>query len=204
MPRVRPHPKRRQLIGGIVFLGILVIAIAALIGWQYSARNYLRKQPQIDISVLEWSIHELTNLERRSQGISELQFDDRLAEVARTHSQDMANRGFYQHINLNGEDPTARGEKLGYRCVKQYATHYTEGLSENLMHTYLYNSVLERGGITLGYDWRTLEEIAKISVDGWMNSPGHRSTLLTVTYDREGIGVVISRDREVFVTQNFC
>lgn len=29
-------------------------------------------------------------------------------------------------------------------------------------------------------------------------------TLLTATYDREGIGIVISPNKEVYVTQNFC
>ncbi|WP_162139195.1 CAP domain-containing protein [Pseudanabaena sp. PCC 6802] len=197
MAKQKSHP---------ALVGALVVAIAALAGWQlYNLRQYLgRKQPQIDIAALERRIHALTNEQRRKHGIPELQFDDRLAKVARAHSQDMSNRNFFQHINLEGEDPGARGKKLGYRCVKNYDTYYTEGLSENLMRTYLYDSVLERAGIVVGYDWRTPEEIAQISVDGWMNSPGHRRTLLTATYDREGIGVTISPHQEVYVTQNFC
>lgn len=187
-------------------VGVLVLAIVSLAGWQlYSMRQYLgRKQPQIDIADLERRIHALTNAQRRKHGIPELQFDERLAKVARAHSQDMSNKNFFQHINLDGEDPGARGKRLGYRCVKNYDTYYTEGLSENLMRTYLYDSVLEQAGIVVGYDWRTPEEIAQISVDGWMNSPGHRRTLLTATYDREGIGIAISPNKEVYVTQNFC
>ena len=200
-----PSQQKRQSILGVVLVGTLAIAIAAIVGWQfYSTRNYWRKQPQIDVAALERRIHALTNAQRRSRGIPELEFDDRIAKVARTHSQDMVSRGFFEHINPNGEDPGARGRKMGYKCVKNYGTYYTEGLSENLMHTYLYDSELTHTGIAIGYDWRTPEEIAQITIDGWMNSPGHRRTLLTATYDREGIGVVISSDREVFVTQNFC
>lgn len=199
-PKEKHHPR-----SGIILASTLIVAIATLVGWQfYNARRYWRQQPQIDIADLEKRIHALANIQRRSRGIPELQFDEHLAKVARAHSQDMANRGFFEHINLNGENPTARGVRWGYKCVKTYSNYYTEGISENLMRTYLYDSVLVHTGITIGYDWRTTEEIAQISVDGWMNSPGHRRTLLTATYDRAGIGVAISSDREVFVTQNFC
>jgi uncharacterized protein YkwD len=198
------HQKRKPILG-IALVGTLAVAIAAIVGWHfYSTRNYWHKKPQIDITALERRIHDLTNAQRRSRGIPALEFDDLIAKIARTHSQDMISRGFFEHINPNGEDPGARGRKMGYQCVKNYATYYTEGLSENLMHTYLYDSQLEHTGIAIGYDWRTPEEIAQITIDGWMNSPGHRRTLLTATYDREGIGVVISSDREVFVTQDFC
>jgi len=37
-----------------------------------------------------------------------------------------------------------------------------------------------------------------------MNSPGHRENILTETYDREVIGVVIGAGESVWVTQNFC
>lgn len=198
-------PKKRQQIFGPAIASIFIVAIAALVGWQfYNTRNYWRKQPQIDVAALERKIHELTNTQRRSRGVPELRFDDRIATVARTHSQDMVSRGFFEHINPNGENPTDRGKKLGYKCVKNYGSYYTEGLSENLMLTYLFESELKHTGIPIGYNWHTPEEIAQNTIDGWMNSPGHRRTLLTATYDREGIGVVISSDREVFVTQNFC
>jgi uncharacterized protein YkwD len=37
-----------------------------------------------------------------------------------------------------------------------------------------------------------------------MESPGHRENILTKTYDSEGIGVEISADDKVYITQNFC
>jgi uncharacterized protein YkwD len=38
---------------------------------------------------------------------------------------------------------------------------------------------------------------------GFMDSPEHRDNILNPQYDRVGIGVVYSRDREYFVTQDF-
>jgi uncharacterized protein YkwD len=34
-----------------------------------------------------------------------------------------------------------------------------------------------------------------------MNSSGHRKNILTPTYDREGIGVAISADGRVYITE---
>jgi uncharacterized protein YkwD len=46
--------------------------------------------------------------------------------------------------------------------------------------------------------------LAEVVVDGWMDSPGHRENILEDGYGLQGIGVAISSDEEVFVTQNFC
>jgi hypothetical protein len=54
------------------------------------------------------------------------------------------------------------------------------------------------------YDWNTLEEIAESTVEGWMNSPGHRKNILIPVWQREGIGVSIAPDDKVYITENFC
>ncbi|NJL43695.1 MAG: hypothetical protein HC935_11355 [Pseudanabaena sp. SU_2_4] len=60
-----PSQQKRQSILGVVLVGTLVVAIAAIVGWQfYSTRNYWRKQPQIDIAALERRIHALTNAQK--------------------------------------------------------------------------------------------------------------------------------------------
>jgi uncharacterized protein YkwD len=53
-------------------------------------------------------------------------------------------------------------------------------------------------------NYMTLERIASQTVNGWMNSPGHRENVLDKGYDREGIGVAIGANEAVYVTQNFC
>jgi uncharacterized protein YkwD len=161
------------------------------------------KQPEINVSTLESRIHELINEKRRQKGLSSLKYDSTLAYIAQKHSQDMANKNFFDHINPNGEDPTARGLKSGYRCYKNYGSYYVDGLAENLFQNNLYDSVTYYNGIP-SYDWNTLEEIAQSTVNGWMNSPGHRQNILTSTYDKEGIGVTISSNEKVLITQDFC
>ena len=161
------------------------------------------KQPEINISTLESRIHELIKEKRRQKGLALLNYDSKLANIAQKHSQNMAIDNFFDHINPNGEDPTARGLKSGYRCYKDYGSYYTDGIAENLFQNNLYDSITYYNGIP-SYDWNTLEEMAQSTVDGWMNSPGHRQNILTSSYDKEGIGAAISSDNEVLITENFC
>jgi uncharacterized protein YkwD len=54
------------------------------------------------------------------------------------------------------------------------------------------------------YDWNSLEQIARSTVSGWMKSPGHRKNILQPFWKTEGIGIAVSPDDKVLITQNFC
>ena len=165
--------------------------------------NIISSKPEIDVNELELQIHKLVNEERQKNGLNSLNWDNKLADIARKHSQDMAQNNFFSHDNLIGQDPTERGRLAGYYCRKDFGSYYTEGIAENIFQNNLYDSVTYYNGIP-SYDWNTQEEIAKSTVSGWMTSPGHRENILTATYDKEGIGVAISSDDEVLITQDFC
>jgi len=160
-------------------------------------------QPEIRVPTLERRIHDLINKERTAKKLRTLQFDEKLSSIARAHSADMARRKFFSHVNPDGKDPTARGELAGYRCKKDFGSYFTEGLAENLYQGNLYSSVRTRGTVKT-YTWNTLEDLATQSVTGWMKSKGHRENILEKSSDKTGIGVAISKDDKVFVTQVFC
>ncbi|MEX0657099.1 MAG: CAP domain-containing protein [Nitrosopumilaceae archaeon] len=141
----------------------------------------------------ELEIHRLVNIERQKHGLKTLSYDDALASIARNHSEDMAQRKFYSHVNPDGDDPTARGHKTGYNCRVVQGDGYWEGIGENLHMV---------SGSTITF-WDSPESIAKDAVEGWMNSVGHRENILTEHYLSEGIGVEITTF-EIYVTQNFC
>jgi uncharacterized protein YkwD len=156
--------------------------------------------PEPDISSMEQRIHDLINQQRTSHGLSALRFDSSLSAVARKHSADMAKNIFFAHINLQGLDPSDRASQTGYSCYKNYGSYYTTGIAENIFQTHhstTYN------GITVN-DLESSETIVQSTVTSWMNSPGHRQNILTSTYDSEGIGVAISSDKIVYVTEDFC
>jgi uncharacterized protein YkwD len=165
--------------------------------------NIISSKPNIDINELELQIHNLVNEERRKKGLNPLDWDSKLADIARKHSQDMAENNFFSHNNLKGQDATERGKLAGYSCRKDFGSYYKEGIAENIFQNTLYDSITYYNGIP-SYDWYTQEEIARSTVRGWMTSSGHRKNILTATYDKEGIGVAMSSNNQVMITQDFC
>ena len=77
--------------------------------------------------------------------------------------------------------------------------------AENIALGHLYNSMTTENGIAY-YDWNTAQEIARRTVDGWMNSPGHRENILTPYWRHEGIGIAFESGsgNRIYITQNFC
>jgi uncharacterized protein YkwD len=69
-------------------------------------------------TAIEASLVELINRTRQDRGVHVLVWEPNLAEVAREHTRDMAERDYFDHISLEGEDPSARmlkGGVPGYR-----------------------------------------------------------------------------------------
>lgn len=59
-------------------------------------------------ALAESEMFKLINSERAKVGAPPLVLDEKLTEVARAHSQDMWQRGYFSHINPDGEDPFQR------------------------------------------------------------------------------------------------
>jgi len=138
-------------------------------------------------STLEHHVHDLVNAERAKARLSTLKTDDKLSAIARAHSEDMARRHFFAHVNPSGEDPTARGHRAGYECRKILGDRIRVGLAENLY---------EASGTAR-------DDLEHKSVAGWMNSPGHRANILEKNYSRTGVGVAMA-GRDIYITQLFC
>ena len=154
--------------------------------------------------VIELLVHKFTNEQRVMNGLEPVKFDFKISDIARLHSTDMSNQNYFAHENLDGLDASDRARDTGYRCFKWIGNSYYLGLSENIFRGNLYESMQLLGGVPVSYDWLSNEEIAHITVDGWMNSEGHRKNILNSNFDREGIGVFIDLEDRVYVTQNFC
>ncbi|TDE01611.1 CAP domain-containing protein [Jiangella asiatica] len=57
---------------------------------------------------------ELTNEVRDDHGCPVLRADDRLAEAARLHSEDMVERDYFDHTSPDGDGPGERAARAGY------------------------------------------------------------------------------------------
>ena len=115
--------------------------------------------PASDDSEFERQVLLLVNIERENHGIGPLVWDEALAAVARAHSIDMVQRGYFSHTCPDGVGPFDRMRNAGI-------TYRTAG--EN---------------IAAGY--RTPEAV----LEGWMNSPGHRDNILNESFTRLGVGL---------------
>jgi len=127
-----------------------------------------------NITLIELEVHRLVNERRIINGLSALEYNGQISSRSRLHSQDMADNDFFEHDNLMGIE-----------------------MGENIAMTPI-GDVISCGNV---YDET---KIADCTVEGWMNSPGHRENILTSRFYCEGIGVAVSDSDEVYITQKFC
>jgi uncharacterized protein YkwD len=164
--------------------------------------SYRSSRPDVDIARLEKKIHAQINEERKKKGLTVLLWDEGLHTVARKHSDDMERRNFFSHDDPEGRSFYDRYQAAGYECKIRTGTTTYMG-AENISQDNLYSSTLYRNGETF-FEWKTEDEIAASVVKRWMRSRGHRENILTPYFERQGIGVSLSRDGKVYVTENFC
>lgn len=162
--------------------------------------------PEYDERLIEQRIHRGINAIRSERGLAPLDWDEPLADVARSHSRDMGRSGDFSHYGSDGSAPSDRAGAAGYECLKDEGEYRYTGIAENIFMTYVYASHRTEygpGGPRRTYAWKTVDEIADGVVQGWMDSPGHRANILERRHDRQGIGVVRSGD-QLYITQNLC
>ena len=154
---------------------------------------------------LEPLIHDMVNEIRHERGLGLLFQDHDLNLIALAHSRDMAERGFFSHTNPDGNSPDDRAQSAGFTCeIRVGNTVYSVG--ENLGKVSVYDGYRydPDSGEVLEYDMRPDEAIARSVVTAWMESPGHRENVLREFWEAEGLGIHITRDGIVLVTQLFC
>lgn len=95
---------------------------------------------------IEDQMIELVNKERASQGLKNIEFNDKLREVARLHSADMFERGYFSHFSPEGENVANRAEEFGidYLVIGENLAY---GPNLNLAHNGLMNSEGHRANI---------------------------------------------------------
>ena len=160
-------------VAGIRFLN--AETLIKLKPYELIYRGQLPKNPEL--SEEEWlrieqgndeQIFEITNIVRSKFNLNKVEWDENTAEVAFSHSLDMFEGGYFAH-----ESPT-KGD-LGDRLQDGDVSFQRAG--ENIAAKYV-------------------DGIAAFA--GWMNSKGHRDTLLNEEFTHLGVGVY----REYY-TQNF-
>jgi uncharacterized protein YkwD len=126
-------------------------------------------------------VFEMTNQARQAKGLAPLIKDAELRQVARAFSNDMLVRRFFDHT-------TPDGVEFDDRIMDQYS-HRVFMVGENIW-------------FASGYHFANLQRLAKVIVDDWMTSPGHRDNLLDPEFTHLGVGVSV-RHQTIRATQEF-
>jgi uncharacterized protein YkwD len=106
-----------------------------------------------------------------------LRWDDRLADIARTHSEDMVQHGFFSHKGSDGSLPAARVSHGGidWRAV-----------GENIAEA------------------KNIEEAEALFMNEPKFQQNHRGNILDPKFTRVGIGIVKAPDGTLYITQDFA
>jgi len=129
-----------------------------------------------ELAALERQVFQLVNNERTWRRLSALQWDERLTEEARRQARNMAERGFFSHVDpIRGDLP----DRL--KRAKIPWTHCAENLLQEQ-----------------GY-----EDPARFAVLSWMKSPGHRKNILFKEVTRAGVGAARRADGTLFIAEVF-
>ncbi|WP_237562903.1 CAP domain-containing protein [Bacillus dakarensis] len=110
------------------------------------------------ITQTEQRVIELTNAERRKNGLSDLQADTSLSNVAREKSRDMQQNNYFSHTSPTYGSP--------FDMMRDFGVNY------------------QSAGENIAKGQRSPEEV----VNAWMNSEGHRKNILSSDYTHIGVG----------------
>ena len=102
---------------------------------------------------------EVTNVSRAKAGVTTLEYDTKLAAVAKAHSVDMVNKNYFSHNSPNGSTPFERMNAAGLNYMaagENLASGYT-----TVFHAH----------------------------NGLLNSAGHRKNILNAKFEYAGVGI---------------
>ena len=132
------------------------------------------KVPNInDIKTFENEVIRLVNVQRSKAGLAPLKTNWQLSRIARYKSQDMINKNYFSHQSPTYGSPFNMIENFGIK--------------------------FSAAGENIAKGQRTPSEV----MNGWMNSPGHRSNILNPTYTVIGVGLAKDKAGTCYWTQMF-
>lgn len=128
--------------------------------------------PLPDVPAVEQAVIEMTNAFRRENRLGQVTASPALTKAARAYAVYLAKNNAFSHTADN-RDVGTRASASGYQWCS-----IGENLAMNLD--------------SRGFETRAL---AQQTVEGWINSPGHKENLLGPHYTEIGVGVVQAPDK---------
>lgn len=126
-----------------------------------------------DIKSVENEVIRLVNIERSKNGLMSLKANWQLSRCARYKSQDMINKNYFSHNSPTYGTP--------FDMMKSFGLNYSAA------------------GENIAKGQRSAKEV----MNAWMNSPGHRSNILSPSYMEIGVGLAKDSAGRSYWTQMF-
>ena len=145
----------------------LALAISVLGLWVVaSPAGATSQRPASAMGALEQGVLSDINGFRHDHNLAPLRFSAKLAAAARSHSAEMAQRGYFSHDSANG---TSFDRRISRYYTIKGARYWSVG--ENLL-------------------WSSPDVDAAGALNMWLNSPPHRKILLTARWREIGLSAV--------------
>ena len=126
-----------------------------------------------NFSAYQREVVNIVNAERSKRGLAPLILDSSLSNVATKKSQDMINRGYFDHNSPTYGSP--------FDMMKQFGISY-KAAGEN---------------IAMG------QKDPQDVMNAWMNSDGHRKNILSPNFTHIGVGIAKASNGQLYWTQMF-
>ncbi|MCI6736528.1 MAG: CAP domain-containing protein [Intestinibacter sp.] len=126
-----------------------------------------------DFTKEQLEVLEIVNKERKANGLKPLTLNKELSNVATVKSQDMINKGYFDHTSPTYGSP--------FDMMKSFGISY------------------KAAGENIAKDQKTPSEV----MNSWMNSPGHRANILSPNFTELGVGVAKDSKGTIYWTQMF-
>lgn len=164
-------------ISGAFVLGILVVlGCLSSVFSRSSSETTACTDPHYKVQPeAEKYVFAEVNRLRVEGGMQPLRKNIKLQSAAREHSCEMARLGYFSHEDFQGRNLKQRLAPLRLNW---------KSIAENIAKCQDSNP-------------------AKMAVDGWQHSPGHRRNMLNAEFNETGIGAIVSSNGEVSFCQIF-
>ena len=170
----------RRAIWVTVLLGATALATTLCAQEILPVANYRPRTDQLEVQMLDLVNRDRTDpstVQETKGRARPLQWDGRLAEVARLHSEEMAREGFFGHEGMDGSDPANRVTRAGVQW---------RSTGENIAKC------------------RDVAEAEAIFMDEPKFQQNHRGNILNPSYTHIGVGIARGPDGTLYITQEFA
>lgn len=143
---------------------LTIVSCGIMLSHNSGAQNFPGQVKSYATNVSDDGLLEETNKRRASEGLRPLVANNLLDQAAQTKADDMQQKNYWSHTTPDGKEPW------------DFITRYN----------YAYRKAAEN--LAFGFDDN------KATLNGWMNSPGHRANVMDPDLQEVGFGVANAPD----------